>query len=57
MLSFGGCADGGKEDDTPQYDENDVAQLAIYTKESADDYSSYIAESVHMAVSFDGQTY
>lgn len=57
MLSFGGCADGEKEDDTPQYDENDVAQLAIYTKESADDYSSYIAESVHMAVSFDGQTY
>ena len=62
-ASMAGCANENDENppkqDEPeiQYGEDDVAKLAVYTKESSEGYSSYIAESVHMAVSFDGKTY
>ncbi len=51
MLS--GC---GSEAEEP-VDLSGTAKLAVYTKEEAEDLSSYIGESVHMAVSFDGKTY
>lgn len=65
LLTFSACMTGCADEENPpeqdepkiQYGEDDVAKLAVYTKESSEGYSSYIAESVHMAVSFDGKTY